>query len=951
MNSLNLSKVLLILFLATSIVPIIGIIAYGKSILTSIYIENTEKEMSAIADIKVNTVETYISNKVHLLEYQSVSISAITGLEKLSPDSSDSEYLSDFFDQEEQKKALKILKEHFTEIAKVEGIHDVFLISKHGDIVFTLLNESDMHTNLYTGKYRESELAHAFSDSLDFITTRISGVRFYAASKNHALFITTPVIVNGEIKGVIAFQLAARSLVEFISNNTGMGITGESIIRKNKEANDEIVGKNIPQLFQQKESNALRLGVLGYSGQGVTVDYRYKQVVASWRYLPSLQWGLVVKKDLDEALAPLEVFLKNAWIIISALLLALVLLASVISRKILTPITHLKSTISTIITSGSLRKLDAIGFKEAQDLTFSFNQLIIEIMGYQQNLESIVEEKTKDLKRASYIIDSTHQAIVITNSFGEIIDVNPAYCELFGYSKEELIGKNPNILSSSRQSNEFYKDMWDTLLSEGKWSGEVWNKCKTGEIIPILLNISSISEAAYNSSYFVGILTNIEKLKEQEEILHQMAYYDPLTSLPNRQLMYDRLRQNIKFARRYNVKIGVMFIDLDRFKAVNDSLGHSAGDQLLKEVSIRLDHEIRSSDSVARIGGDEFVVLLNDIKNTNDVGLIAQNIIKSVSKVVKINQNDVYVGASIGVAFYPEDGEDIETLLSNADIALYTAKEAGRGTYRSYSGEEKENTAVDSLKLESELRQVLTTNQFQLYFQPQVDAKTGELVGAEALIRWNHPEQGFIAPDLFIPIAESTGYIGKIDRWVLQKACEQIKIWQKDLSDKFCLSINLSARYFMTPGLITDIQQFVIDAGINPKHLELEVTERTVMRSAEYVIDIMNKLQAMKLSLSIDDFGTGYSSLSYLKAFPISTLKIDKSFVDGVPNDESDAAIVKTIINLAKSLNLITVAEGVETEEQKSFLAKNNCDIIQGYLFSKPLSVEQFTRQWLNERG
>lgn len=941
MNNLRLSRILLILFLVTSLIPVLGIIYYGKTVVTGIFIDNVKDNLSHIADIKVNAVEDYIRTKISLMEYQSHSLSAVIGLEKLSQISKSDQSLNEYIKHED------LLNEHYTELARVEGIYDIFLITKEGDIVYSLLHEDDVHTNLYTGKYNTSELAKAFDMSLFLITTQISRIKYYDTSQDYAIFLSTPIVVNGEIKGVLAFQLRAVTVVDFISDTTGMGFTGESIIKENSKADTLKLNTQNPLLFQHYDSKALRLGAKGYSGEGVTMDYDETEVVASWRYLPSLQWGLVVKQDLQEALAPLDTISNKLLLILVLILIFLTTVAAILGKNILAPIKHLEESISSLLASGSLRTLKSEGFKEAQDLTRSFNYLITDLKNHQENMEALVETKTKDLKTASYIIDSTQQAIVVTNKEGIITDVNPAYCHLFGYLKEELIGQNPSILNSYRQDSEFYKHMWEVLLENGQWTGEIWNLNKMGDEIPVLLSISIVSERQNDESYFVGILTNIEEIKAQEDVLHQMAYYDRLTGLPNRQLMYEHLKQNIKYSQRHKTMAAVMFIDLDRFKNVNDSLGHSAGDELLKVISSRLNDAIRISDTVARIGGDEFVVLLNDIVSVDDVEAIAQNIIHSVSHVVHIKKNTVYVGASIGIAFYPSDGQDLEVLLSNADIALYEAKESGRGIYRLFSSEGHEFDAVSSIQLESDLRQVIESQQLELYFQPQVDAKTGLLKGAEALIRWIHPEKGFIPPDLFIPIAESTGFIEKIDHWVLVTASKQLNKWQGHLSEDFKLSINLSARYFMQPNLLVDIQKYILDAGIDPSFLELEVTERTVMRSAEEVIDIMHQLQALNVSLSIDDFGTGYSSLSYLKEFPISTLKIDKSFVDGIPNDESDVAIAQTVINLAKSLNLTIIAEGVETEEQQLFLAKNNCDIIQGYFYSKPLEVSEFEKHWL----
>ncbi|MBI5468974.1 MAG: EAL domain-containing protein [Deltaproteobacteria bacterium] len=449
------------------------------------------------------------------------------------------------------------------------------------------------------------------------------------------------------------------------------------------------------------------------------------------------------------------------------------------------------------------------------------------------------------------------------------------------------------------------------------------------------------------------IVRDVSNRKKAEEQIYYLAYYDSLTGLPNRQFLKERLEKAIYRARRHKEQVAALFLDLDRFKRINDTFGHSVGDGLLKDVSERLVRCLRRSDSIARVldlngttvsrlGGDEFVVLLTDYSDIHDVAKVAQRIQNELSMSFKVGGYELFVSVSIGISLYPSDGEDVEKLLKNADIAMYHAKENGRNNYQFYT-ESMNAAAFEWLVMENSLRKALENGEFNIHYQPQLDIRRGTVTGVEALLRWRHPEFGLVPPSKFIPLAEEAGLIVPIGEYVLRAACKQVKRWQEE-GISVTVAVNLSSRQFVQEGLLEAVSLALSDAGIEPGCLKLELTEGTVMQNVAETVSALHKFKAMGLGILIDDFGTGYSSLSYLKRFPLDALKIDRSFVKDITTDQDDAAITKTIIAMAHTLNLKVIAEGVETQEQLDFLYENGCDEIQGYLFSEPLPPEDISR-------
>lgn len=559
-------------------------------------------------------------------------------------------------------------------------------------------------------------------------------------------------------------------------------------------------------------------------------------------------------------------------------------------------------------------------------------------------------KKAEDkLRLAASVFENTTEGIKLTDEQGNIQSVNPAFTKITGYREEEVIGKNASILKSGRHNADFYKKMWESLQKTDNWKGEIWNRRKTGEVYPQLMNISAIKDEKNNTKNYVAVFSDITQVKLSEERLNFLAHHDPLTELSNRILFQDRLKQSLTRAERNKEIVALLFFDLDRFKIINDTLGHSIGDLVLLSVTKRLKECVRKTDTISRWGGDEFTVILPSIKHIQDAAKAAQKILDSLAKVFVIKEHEFFISASIGIALYPSDGHDTETLIKNADSAMYHAKDRGKNNYQFYSNVVNKKT-IKWLSLETSLRRALEKKEFLLYYQPQIDLISGQVTGVEALIRWQKNNK-LIPPNDFIPIAEETGLIIPIGKWVLNRACHQNKAWQKAGLTPVPISVNLSAKQFQQKDLLIMIKQALSESGLDSKYLVLELTETAVMQEPKTTTSILKELKAQGgFEISIDDFGTGYSSLSYLKRFPIDTLKIDQSFVRDITTDPEDSAIIAAIIAMGHSLNMKIVAEGVEIKEQLGFLKEHKCDKAQGFYFSVPLTAEAFTN-FLKEKS
>jgi len=567
-----------------------------------------------------------------------------------------------------------------------------------------------------------------------------------------------------------------------------------------------------------------------------------------------------------------------------------------------------------------------------------------EIQGVEGTVRDLRAQKLSESKvnTLSRVLEQTADLVVVTDVQHRIEYVNPAFEKVTGYSYAEVIGKKPSLLSSGRHQPEFFLHLKETISRGESYSNIIINRRKDGSLFYEEITITPIKDEQGTITHYVATGKDItERMRDQERLQH-MAHHDALTDLPNRNLFLDRLQQALNRARWHQRLVAVMFLDLDRFKNINDTLGHNTGDQLLLQISKRLKSSVRDGDTIARFGGDEFALLLDDIQSDNDVSSLARKLLDTLEDPFRIGQHEFYVTASIGISLFPADGEDAETLLRNADVAMYRAKDLGKNNYQFYS-DDMSARVFERLTLENHLRRALDKNEFVLHYQPQVDARSNRLTGVEALLRWQHPDMGLVPPANFIPLLEETGMIEEVGQWVLETACRQSRQWHDAGWAYLHMSVNLSSRQFNNSGFIDTLHDIIQQTGINPEFLELELTESMLMRNASMTINALKSLNELGVRFAIDDFGTGYSSLSYLRRFPIDTIKIDRSFIHDVMENSDDAAITSAIIVMARSLALNVIAEGVETGTQLKFLQARQCHYIQGYLFSRPLPAEEIT--------
>lgn len=563
----------------------------------------------------------------------------------------------------------------------------------------------------------------------------------------------------------------------------------------------------------------------------------------------------------------------------------------------------------------------------------------------------ITERKRNEilLRKLSLAVEQSPSAVVITNLDAAIEYVNPKFTEVTGYNFDEVLGQNPRILQSGDMPPEEYRQLWAHLLAGEEWRGEFLNKRKDGRLFWEHAVISPLRDETGNTTHYIGIKEDITTQKQYEEQLAYQATHDELTGLANRTMLKDRIDQEAKHVTRSNRLIAVILLDLDRFKVINDSLGHALGDELLCQVARRLEKIIRTTDTVARIGGDEFVVLFTEVATDNVIRKLATKILIALGEPYQLGEQEVTLSASLGISVAPTDGQDSTSLIRNADIAMYQAKE--RKTGFSFYTQEMNDRLVETLKLEGDLRRALEREEFEIHYQPKIDLRSGRINGCEALLRWRHPQQGLVSPGQFIPLAEETGLIVPIGTWVLETACRQIKQWRQQGLPAIPVAVNLSARQLRSNDIVGQVGDILQGVDLDPRLLELELTESMIMDDPLGAKELLKRLKVLGVSLSLDDFGTGYSSLNYLRHFPFDNLKIDKSFINDVVTDPTGASVVTSIIDIAHNLGLIAIAEGVETREQLDFLVANQCDYMQGYLFSKPLRATDFGRLLASSPG
>ncbi|MFJ1340041.1 phosphodiesterase DibA [Pseudomonas caricapapayae] len=570
-------------------------------------------------------------------------------------------------------------------------------------------------------------------------------------------------------------------------------------------------------------------------------------------------------------------------------------------------------------------------------LIFSSRARLLNFIGVGARLR---REDRERLRMAAAVFDSTLEGVLVTDHDGVIVHVNRAFMRITGYEKDEVIGQRPSKFKSGRHGPEFYQQIYATLADKGEWSGEIWNRRKSGEVYPQWQTICSIRDDSGELSHYVAVFSDISAIKHSERELAYLAHHDPLTDLPNRMLFNDRAEQALAAAQANKRGCALLLLDLDHFQSINDGLGHNVGDQLLKMVGERLKVLVGSGVTLARLGGDEFAVLTEQSPQVGQAAALAQNIIDVMKQPFELDSQRLFVSASIGISLFPSDALSAEQLLRNADSALFKAKSNGRAGYALYT-EELTAHAQQRVETAGELRRALEQEELRVYYQPVHDLSSGAMIGVEALVRWQHPLRGLVPPGEFIPIAERTGLIADIDAWVLRQACSQMVQWQASGRPLAFVAVNISSRLFGHRDLYQQVAKVLHETGLAPAMLELEVTESAVMEDHEVALEQLHRLRELGLRLAIDDFGTGYSSLLRLKRLPVQKLKIDQGFVAGLPCDEDDAAIVRVIIALAKSMGMQVLAEGIEQAEQAQFLLEHECQLGQGYYFGRPVPAQQ----------
>ena len=546
----------------------------------------------------------------------------------------------------------------------------------------------------------------------------------------------------------------------------------------------------------------------------------------------------------------------------------------------------------------------------------------------------------EELKQAATVFENAVEGIIVSDSMANVITVNQAFTEITGYSRDEVIGQNPRLWKSDHHDRPFFQVMWASLEQTGQWRGEIWNRRKNGEAFPCWQTIRAVPDDSGAIKRYVSFLSDITAIKESQAQIEHLAHHDPLTNLPNRLLFNARLEHALERAHREKCMVGVMFLDLDNFKPINDGLGHPVGDKVLQSVAERLTAQVREEDMVARIAGDEFAIIMEMKCNSHGAAHVAAKILSAFEAPFQVDGQELHLTTSIGISLYPEDGKNVTVLVKNADAAMYRAKEQGKNRYCFYTFDLTE-AALERLQLENDLRVALKRNELRVFYQPQYSLATGQLVGAEALVRWQHPDMGLVSPTKFIPLAESTGLIVSIGGWVLYKACAQTKAWQDAGLDFGRIGVNVSGQQIQSNDFVETVREVLEETRLEPQCLELEVTESFIMQQADEAISTLEELRGLGVTLAIDDFGTGYSSLSYLKRLPIDKLKIDRTFIKDIPHDSNDEAITRAIIALGKSLQLKIIAEGVETKEQKEFVSLEGCDEVQGFYYSRPAPAQE----------
>jgi len=658
---------------------------------------------------------------------------------------------------------------------------------------------------------------------------------------------------------------------------------------------------------------------------------------SGYREYAGLGWVAVMREDVTQAFAPAAQLRQRILLMGLGLGLLFAWMGWLMAGRIVRPIARISAAADKIAAGELTYHAPAVqGDGEVAHLSTAIHDMV-------EHLTREIAQRRKaeqGLRLSAKVFESNSEAIMITDAEHRIVMINRAFTDITGYSEDEVLGENPRLLNSGRQTPAFYQTFYQALAQHDAWRGELWNKRKNGEIFPEWVTISVLRDEAHTITHYVAVYLDITERKKEEERINFLANYDVLTGLPNRALLADRLEQGMALAQRHQAKLAVLFIDLDHFKNVNDSLGHDVGDALLVQVAQRLKICLRRSDTLARQGGDEFVAVLGDLNSEDEATFVAEKMLESLCGEFVVGEYRLSVTPSIGVSIYPDDGVSTVQLLRNADMAMYRAKDAGRNRFEYYEAS-MNSKALQRLQLENDLRKAITQQQLMLYYQPKVNVLSGAVVGMEALLRWQHPQQGFISPAQFIPVAEESGLINEIGDWVLRQAVLQQRLWLSLGYQIVPVAVNMSARQFNQKDLVEKFVGIVREIGVPMNFIQLELTESMLMDIGVNSLEMMNRLNEAGFDLSLDDFGTGYSSLSRLKMLPMKSLKIDQSFVRDIATDENDKIIVNATAVLAHAMEMKVIAEGVETQVQLDFIRDSQCEEYQGYLFSRPVSAEE----------
>jgi diguanylate cyclase (GGDEF)-like protein/PAS domain S-box-containing protein len=696
-----------------------------------------------------------------------------------------------------------------------------------------------------------------------------------------------------------------------------------------------------------------------------------QRVALDWAVLPKpLQ--LEMSGDREVLLEPLRLLIAGYAVAGGVMLLFVLVGARVIGRYYTRTLRRLTQVAAAALSAEAPPgPLPVKGDDEVAQLTVAFNAIAERLNTSRRDLETRVAERTvkledinsalvkeimnhkktgEQLHVAANAIENAAEGVIVCDSEGRLVSANKAFLRITGYPPEEVLGRRLEELSPPEQGMPGYSDVFELVRTQGHWKGELWSIRKNGDRYVEARSISAVRDDGGQVVNYIILCSDVTKQKEDETRLQFLAHHDPLTGLPNRTHFQQRCEEALMRAARRNAKVAVMFVDLDHFKTVNDSLGHGHGDELLRQVATRLQECTRKTDTVARLGGDEFTILLGEVADSGDIAFIAKKIADRLSSSFTIAGHEVFVSASVGISCYPEDGQSASVLIKNADAAMYAAKEQGRNNYQFFSAD-MNTQALEALMMASSLRLAIERDELILEYQPRLELATGRVTGAESLVRWNHPNLGRIMPSQFIGLAEKTGLIDPIGEWVLRRACEQMVEWRRTGVALPRVAVNISARQFRHPDFPERVAAILLETGMDPSSLEVEVTESMVMHDPQRTTVILERLKERNVVVAIDDFGTGYSSLSYLKRFPIDYIKIDQSFVRGIPHDAEDIGIVRAIIALAKTLDVHLIAEGIDTQEQIAFLKQEGCNEGQGYLISASLPAERLSAFIRNPAG